>query len=342
MTKRDVIKLVLDKKKPPYVPWSFGFTIEAKEKLIRYYGTNDIDAAVDNHIVKLGGDSEIFQDIGNNCVRDIFGVVWDRHIDKDIGNVKGCVLPEPTLKNYEFPDPLSPVFFKTLPEKIKRFPDRFRVFKIGFSLFERAWSLRGMANLLMDFIDHPKFARDFLNTIAEYNIVQINEALKYDIDGFYFGDDWGHQHGLMMGPAVWKEFIYPALKRMYTIAKRAGKYVTIHCCGDVDELFEDLLGIGLDCFNPFQPEVMDVEALLRQYHGRLAFHGGISSQKTLPFGTVEDVRIETMKLMNLGKNGGYIVSPSHAVEGDVPLENMLVFIELTKNQPGYQELHSHA
>ena len=77
---------------------------------------------------------------------------------------------------------------------------------------------------------------------------------------------------------------------------------------------------------------MDVEALLKQYRGRLAFHGGLSTQKTLPYGTVEDVRAESQKLLDLGKAGGYIFSPAHAVEGDVSLENMLTFIEEAQKQ----------
>src|SRR5208283_6174529 len=104
---------------------------------------------------------------------------------------------------------------------------------------------------------------------------------------------------------------------------------------DVDELFDELIGIGLNCFNPFQPEVMDVAALLKKYHGRLAFFGGLSTQKTLPYGSVADVRAETKKLLEMGRQGGYIFAPAHAVEGDVPLENMLAFIEMAQQQPGY-------
>ena len=105
--------------------------------------------------------------------------------------------------------------------------------------------------------------------------------MKYDIDAVYFGDDWGQQRGLQMGPKLWREFIYPVLKRMYAAVHAGGKYVFIHSCGDVDELFDDLIAIGVNCFNPFQPEVMDVAALLPQYRGRLAFHGGLSTQRTL-------------------------------------------------------------
>jgi uroporphyrinogen decarboxylase len=337
MTKREVVRALLEGQALPYVPWSCGFTQEAGKKLEEHFKPLDIEEALQNHLLKLGSDIGFFTDLGNNHVQDIFGVVWDRSIDKDIGNVVGCILSDPTLQHYTFPDPLDRRFFVEIPDRIARYGDRFRVFQIGFSLYERAWTLRGMQNLLMDFYDHPDFVHNLLESIADYNIAQIREALKYEIDAVYFGDDWGQQRGLQMGPRLWHQFIYPVLKRMYTVVHDAGKYVFIHSCGDVDELFEDLIGIGLNCFNPFQPEVMEVESLMERYRGRLAFHGGLSTQRTLPFGTVEDVRIETKRLLKMGSRGGYIFAPAHDVEGDVPLENMLAFIELIQNQPGYRD-----
>jgi len=335
MIKRQVVKLAIEGKPVPYVPWHCTFTVPAAEKLRRHFGTADIDTAIDNHFVKLGSDIGFFTELGNDRFRDRFGVIWDRTVDKDIGIVEGCILSEPTLAGYEFPDPVPGVIFDEIDEKIAKYQDCFRVFKIGFSLYERAWTLRGMENLMMDFITNAGFVHELLGAIADYNIAQVKKALEYEIDAVYFGDDWGQQLGLQMGPGIWREFIAPQLERMYAVVRQAGKYVMIHSCGKVDELFDDLIDMGLNCFNPFQPEVMDIFGLMEAYRGRLAFHGGLSTQKTLPEGSPDEVKRQTQRLLEAGAKGGYIFAPAHAVQRDVPLENMLAFIEALRSQPGY-------
>lgn len=336
MTPRDVVRLAMSHQRPPYVPWNFTFTEEAAARLRGHYGPGDLDTRLGNHFLIVGNAIGFFDPIGNDHFRDVFGVVWDRSVDRDIGVVRGAVLPEPTLAGARFPDPRDLRFFADIPGQIGRAGDRFRVFALGFSLYERAWTLRGAEALLMDFIDHPDFVHDLLSAITDYNVAQVRAALEYDIDAVLFGDDWGQQHGLQMGPALWREFISPCLRRMYAEVRNAGKFVMIHSCGDVDELFDELIELGVQCFNPFQPEVMDVPTLLPAYHGRLAFYGGLSTQHTLPYGTPDEVRNESRRLIQLGSNGGYVLAPAHAVEGDVPLENLLALIQTAQSQPGYR------
>jgi uroporphyrinogen decarboxylase len=119
---------------------------------------------------------------------------------------------------------------------------------------------------------------------------------------------------------------------MYDAVRARGKYVFIHSCGDVDELFDHLIRIGVNCFNPFQPEVMDVMSLMSRYRGRWTFHGGLSTQRTLPFGSRQDVVDEIRRLIEAGSEGSYILAPAHAVEGDVPLENMLAMVDVAQSQ----------
>jgi uroporphyrinogen decarboxylase len=100
----------------------------------------------------------------------------------------------------------------------------------------------------------------------------------------------------------------------------------------VAELFDDLIEIGLNMFNPFQPEVMNVFELKQRYHGRLTFHGGLSIQQVLPFGTPDDVRRASDRLIEAGRGGGYIFAPSHSVPPDVPPENLVAMMEELRGQ----------
>ncbi|MCX7041072.1 MAG: hypothetical protein NT005_18315, partial [Spirochaetes bacterium] len=117
----------------------------------------------------------------------------------------------------------------------------------------------------------------------------------------------------------------------YGLVKAKGKRVFIHSCGRVDELFPDLIEVGVDVFNPFQPEVMDVEEVKRRYGGELTFFGGISTQKTLPYGTVAEVKDEVRRLVDrVGRDGGYIAAPAHDVPKDAKSENIAAMIEVLK------------
>lgn len=335
ISKRELVRSVLKGEKPAYTPWSFRFTPEPEAQLCEHYKCKPIELIQHTgcHILELGSPIGFFEDLGNCHYKDAFGVIWDRTHDKDIGMPTNTILEEPEdLDDYKFPDPLDSRFFADIEERIALTPDRFRLFTLGFSLYERAWTLRGTENLLMDFIEDPEFVHELFTRIADYNIAQVKEALKYDIDAVYYGDDWGQQSGLIMGYDRWKEFIYPQIKRMYGVVKDAGKFQFIHSCGDVDELFDDLIGIGLNCFNPFQPEVMETKQIHRDYKDRLSFWGGLSTQSTLPHKDEIAVREESRDLIKMGLEGGYIFSPSHSVEDDVPFENILAFIEEAQRQ----------
>jgi uroporphyrinogen decarboxylase len=204
---------------------------------------------------------------------------------------------------------------------------------IGFSLFERAWALRSMPELLMDFILNPDFVDELLKRITDYNLAVIDIVAEYPIDCIFFGDDWGQQSGLIMGPEHWRRFIKPHIQRMYSYVASKGMLVAQHSCGDIHELFDDLVEAGLAIYNTFQPEVYDVEYMKRRYGSSVTFYGGISTQRLLPFASPDEVKREMRRLMLIiGKGGGYIVAPTHSIPDDVSTENILAFLDVVRNQ----------
>ncbi len=242
------------------------------------------------------------------------------------------ITPE-TLADYAFPDPDDPSRYEAFPKFVQAWPDSFKLADLGFSLFERAWTLAGMETILMSMVENPAFVHDLLDRIMDFNLKVIDNSCTRDVDGMRFGDDWGQQTGLIMGPAFWREFIKPRIREMYARVKAYGKKVFIHSCGKVDSVFPDLIECGLDVFNPFQPEVMDVYEMKRRYGRQLTFYGGISTQRLLPYGTVDEVRAEVKKLLaEIGRDGGFIASPAHSIPGDAKPENIAAMLEVLQAQ----------
>jgi uroporphyrinogen decarboxylase len=123
---------------------------------------------------------------------------------------------------------------------------------------------------------------------------------------------------------------------MYKLAKDSGKFVGLHSCGDIGEVFPDLIEIGLDCYQTFQPEIYDIKMVKEKYGGRLSFWGGISTQQLLPIATPDEVREETIRIMKImGKNGGFIAAPTHAISQDTPPENVIAMTDVFLNQDKY-------
>ena len=235
--------------------------------------------------------------------------------------------------SFKFPDPDIIPVYDFINENNKKYPDRFHMVSIGFSLFERAWSLVGMENLMIYLLTEPGFIKELLDRITEYNIRVIENAAAIGVDCVHLCDDWGSQNGLMISREMWNEFFKPRFNKICQVAKNKGLLVSLHSCGKVDELFPDMIEAGVDVFDPFQPEVMDIFVLREQFRNKLAFWGGLSVQKILPYGTPDDVRAESKKIVTeLAPGGGYIFSPSHSLTGDIPIENILAFLEIAQNQ----------
>jgi uroporphyrinogen decarboxylase len=354
MTKRERVIGALRHERTDIIPYVVGFTETEHDKYAAYVGDAGFVAKIGNHAdgsYYSGFTPGISGAVAGkpDHIADDFGVVWNRSVDKDIGVIESAVLPEPALAAFTPPR----IDEGALRRDYERLAVRstadsisvtacaptayvFTYGSLGFSMFERAWTLRGMENFLTDMLAEPAFAHGLLDAICDFNMRIVEIGLSYDVDGFYFGDDWGQQKGLIMGPALWREFIKPRMAKMYAAVKSKGKFVIQHSCGDVSDIFGDLIDIGLDCYQTFQPEIYDIRAVKREYGRDLSFWGGISTQRLLPFATPAEVRAKTIEIMRImGDGGGYIAAPTHAIPGDVPPENVEAMLDVFQNQDKY-------
>lgn len=338
MTRRELVIEAMEHRETAVIPHHMEFTRQALEKLIAYTKDANIEEKLNSclhYIQYWGWPTELEGRPGH--FKDEFGVVWNRSgADKDIGVVDAPQYPN--LEDAEIVLPECDV--KRLRAEYERLvaakADRFTFAGFGFCMFERVWSLMGMENALVSMITCPAEMEALYDKLADYYLRLIDIALEYDIDAVYFGDDWGQQRGLIMGPEHWRRFIKPHMKKLYAKVKGAGKYVIQHSCGDCHELFPDLIDIGLDCYQTFQPEIYDIEKMKALYGSSLCFWGGISTQECLPFATADGVRREVVRIANaLRKNGGLILAPTHAITFDIPPENILAMDEVFRNQAKY-------
>jgi uroporphyrinogen decarboxylase len=338
MTKRQKVIDTINHRENETVPYYIGFTGPELQKMIEYTGDPKFNETFGNHIDWINATDHYVPVAGKpGFVVDEFGVEYDMS-DKNRYIISKNVLKEPTLKDYCFPGPVEEKIRSNVDKMVNNGRDAFKMVNVGITLFERAWALRGMEDLLVDMVEEEAFVNELLDKINEYNLAVMDVALEYDgFDAFYFGDDCGQQQGMIMGPNYWRKYIKPRLAKLIEYSKSHGKYTVLHACGDQREILRDFVEIGLDVYETFQPEIYDMKKVKAEVGDKLSFLGGISTQRMLPYETPDNVKkiiCETIEIM--GKGGGYIVAPTHEVPGDVPPENVMAMIDIFQNQRNYK------
>jgi len=332
MKRERVISAIAHKQTDP-APHDIDLTVPVAQKICAQLGLkhDELWDYFDNHIEEAKYRKGEY--IEPTVYQDPFGVRWNREIDKDIGVIIEYILKEPEMGGYRIPEPNLDFVDEVTVNMMAANKDSYKFGKIGFSLFERAWSLRGFENFLGDLAGEEDFVCGLLDQILEYNIKIIDRALTYPIDGFFFGDDYGQQRGLLMSPATWRKYFKPRMKIMFEKAKLAGKSVALHSCGNLSDILGDLIDIGLDVYQTVQPEIYGLKEIKDKFGAHLTFWGGISTQKTLPYVTPDEVKKTAREAIKiLGKGGGYIAAPTHQIPADVPVENVIALLEAFKDQ----------
>jgi len=347
MTSRERVLTALDHNTPDRTPFFIGFTPEISEKVLYHlrdlYGNavriEDIpfimqhDLLVADHGVGLSyyANSEHDEYICEWCI----GWKWVNIPGGRYTEIVGHPLAdEKELDNWSAPDPLKPSRYDEMRRLLAAHGHTHAIVGgMGSILFEPAWHLRGYETFLTDMMINKDFAHALLDKIFDYQMASGKILAELGADILWLGDDFGSQDSLLMSPALWREFFKDRYARLFAAYKeiKPDIKVAFHSDGNVEPLLDEFIEVGVDIFQAVQPKSVDPAALKRHYGKRLAYWGAVDIQEVMPFGTADDVRNEVKtRIETVGQGGGYIVAPSHGIQPDVPLENVLAFYEAVR------------
>jgi uroporphyrinogen decarboxylase len=335
MTAREIITNRLNFKGTEITPYVLHVESGLYAKLSEYYKDGNWQAnrlrCFEQRYLEV--DTQQHTDIDGIHTRDVFGAVWQ--MDKKPWHLKTPPLAEPTLAGYDFPKitDFTDKIFKEKPEAIQKYladEEHYRVISMGWGVFENTWRLRGFENTLTDVITDEDYYREVCGKITECYVAMVRACADVPADAFLFGDDWGDQRGIIIGPGRWRKFIKPCWAKIYDEVHRQGKKVIQHSCGSVAEIYEDLIEIGCDCHESVQPEAagMKPDEIKAKYGGRIAFWGCLGSQGILHHGTPPEIREEILRLHRLFKDdGGFVLQPAKPLVDEMDIDCAVAVVE---------------
>jgi len=353
MSSYDRVMVSLNHQNPDRPPLDFAATEEVVKRLMKclnisdYYGLLEFLGVDLWHFAPKYIGPKQFTETNfmgvKNIKKDYFGILWKPVMTKFAKYyeieahplIKMKVVDD--IENYSWPNPdwFDASYIKEEIKKMGGSGKKAIVLYAG-GAFEIAWYMRGMEQLFYDLICNPQIAEIIFKKLTDFfknRTLRAIEILKGKVDIIYSDGDIGTQNGMMISPAIWRKYVKPWSEELIKPFKKMGFKTMYHSCGSIIPVINDFIEMGLDILDPIQTRAkgMSPEYLKEQFGGRISFHGGVDEQRLLPYGKDSEVENEVSRLIDvLGKNGGYILSSSHAIQADTPVENILAMYRAAK------------
>jgi len=348
MNARERVLAVLNRETPDRVPvdiWLVPELVQEFKKQLNVEDELDIYRKLDiDKIVWLGIPYKgvILKDPNEHQEINHWGVKYEavqanqgvEYGEVSFNPLKGMETLE-ELDAYPWPDP-DDFDYETAAEDAKELAKEFVTLGPWVSLFEVYCQMRGLEDALMDTVMNPEFLHKALGYIADSQGEMMRRflvAAEGAIDLVFLSDDMGSQTSLLMSPDSFDEFLFPRMKKWCDMIHSFGAKVLFHTDGASEPIIPRLIEAGVDVLNPIQHvcDGMDCESLKAKYGDKIIFHGGVENQKILPFGSAEDVAVETRLCLDELGPGGYLPCSCHFAQAGTPIENIMALIETVQN-----------
>lgn len=357
MKPRERVQMALHHETPDRCPMQVSFTPEFADRLradLNMTGeghnphgggnTYELERAIgeDMLLTSVGWANSYYQE--DRAYTDEWGIGWDSQAyETPFGTghyteiVHHPLADEKAVASYQPPDPNRPELYDEARQVIGQYQDDYWIVGVTVTtIFETAWALRGLENMLIDFALNPDLADEILEIPYQYHLTAAKKLVEMGVDMIWTGDDVGAQHAMLISPDHWRKFLKPRMANFFAELKAINPDIVIayHSDGNIMPIIPELIEIGLDVLNPIQPASMNPVDIKKQFGDNLAFWGSIDEQHTLPWGTPEAVAAEVIeRLQTLGKGGGLILGPTHHVQLDTPMENFWAMVNTITGTP---------
>ncbi|HEX9019014.1 MAG TPA: uroporphyrinogen decarboxylase family protein [Anaerolineaceae bacterium] len=350
MTGRERVLTAANRQTPDRVPRIVPLERYVHEALSHHFGTNDLTRPLKLDMIWVGpGPSRARNDYARYFTRP--GVTWEDFGRGRIWDAEGqyaeYLYPLQNAESvdeilaFPWPDYTEAYRYAGLTERVEQYHRQgFAVCgALAETIFEIAWQIRSMDRLFEDIHLKDEKATVLLDQITRQRVAAAQAYARAGVDLIELGDDVAMQTGLLMSKRMHREWLKPRLQQVIQAAWEINPRIKIwyHSDGKINDLIPDLMEAGVQILNPVQPECVDHAWVKATYGDQLAFSGGLGVQSVLPFGTPDAVREHVRAtIQTLGAGGGLIVGPSHVIERDVPLANILAMLEAMDTYGKYE------
>ena len=334
MNSRERVFAAMRFEKPDRVPRFIWLGGEVIKRLSAGYGITpfELNKKIGNDIlqtwVSINGEME--RDIPQEAeFTDGFGITWKRYGAYNMvvhHPMQGLSAEE--IRAYPLPDPRAPERYRYLEYLVETYNDEYFIgADVSGVLFEPAYHLRNMEDLMMDLAEENEEIKLILDKLMDFSITVSLECIKRGADWIWMGDDLGSQQGMLMSAAMWRKFFKSRMKKIIEEIKKMkpGIPIAYHSCGSISPVIGDLVEIGINVLNPIQESAagMDQIAVKSEYNSNLTLMCGLDTQQFMLNASPEEINLKTReKVLHLGSKGGYIFAVSHNLQGDVSDEKI--------------------
>jgi hypothetical protein len=209
-------------------------------------------------------------------------------------------------------------------ERVDAYVDDFAVFGSVCEPYEYLWRCIGSENSLYWLSTHREPLAAFVDRIGGF-MVQLAEAQiaagKGRLCGMYIWGDVAYVKGMLFGAPRWRELFKPHVKALIDLFHRHNLMVIYHGCGNARDIFDDLVALGLDAYNPLEAKAgLDAVELKKEYAGKLAFVGNVDV-RVLEKGDPQSIRQMVRSKLQAARGGGWVFQSDHSVSANVTPES---------------------